>query len=130
MDKSTLFGLIIGFTLVFGSIAMQGNIILFISVSSLIIVLGGVFSSTVISFSFEEVNNSMTLLSEALKNTEADLRTDIELMNMFARKSRRNGLLAMEEDIRNIEEPFLRTGLQYVLDGVEKDTLKKYLTTG
>src|SRR5699024_9543668 len=47
---------------------------------------------------------------------------------MFARKSRRDGLLAVEKDITSIEEPFLRSGLQFALDGVEKDTLLKILS--
>lgn len=127
MDRSTLFGMIAGFSLVLGTIFLQGDFILFISTSSAIIVIGGVLSSAVVSYSFKDVKKTISLLSETLKQTDADLRTDIELMNMFARKSRRDGLLAVEEDISNIEESFLRTGLQFVLDGVEKDTLLKIL---
>ena len=116
-----------GFALVIGAIVTQGDFFLFLSMSSLIIVLGGAISSTVVTYSFEAVKNTFSQLFNALNQQDTDLRTDIELMNMFARKARRDGLLALERDIANIDEPFLRTGLQYILDGVEKGPLLNIL---
>lgn len=127
MDKSTLFGMIGGFSLVVLAILTQGEITLFLSLSSVIIVGGGVFSSAVVNFSFEDVQRTFSLLFSTLSQSTTDLRTDIELMNMFGRRARREGLLSLEEDIHNIDEPFLRSGLQYVLDGINKDTLVKIL---
>ncbi len=116
-----------GFALVIGAILTQGDIVIFLSLSSLIIVLGGVVSTSIVNYSMQDVKRTLSLLMETLKQNNADLRTDIELMNMFARKARRDGLLALEEDINNMDEPFLRNGLQYVLDGVEKSTLLQIL---
>jgi len=93
----------------------------------MIIVVGGVFSSSVVTYSFSDVQYTISLLFDTLKQTQTDLRTDIEIMNMFARKARRDGLLSLEEDIEKIEEPFLRAGLQFVVDGIEKETMLKIL---
>jgi len=122
-----MFGMLGGFALVFLAIVSQGDIMLFMSLSSLIIVGGGVFTSAVVNFSFEDVQRTFSLLMSTLTQSTTDLRTDIELMNMFVRKARREGVLSLEADIQNIDEPFLRAGLQYVLDGVNKDTLLKIL---
>lgn len=127
MDKSTLYGLLAGFALVAGAILTQGDIMLFVSLSSLTIVGGGVVSSAIVNFSFKDVSNSLSFLLDTLTGNSTDLRTDIELMNMFARRARKEGMLALEEDIQNIEEPLLQSGLQYVLDGVNKDTLMRIL---
>lgn len=116
-----------GFALVIGAIVSQGDFMLFLSLSATVIVLGGVVSSSVVTYSLKDVQNTLSLLFETLKQTNADLRTDIELMNMFARKARREGLLSLEQDIQDIDEPFLRSGLQFVLDGVEKETMIKIL---
>lgn len=116
-----------GFALVIGAVLTQGDILIFLSLSSLIIVLGGVVSTSVVNYSMQDVKRTLSLLMETLKQNNADLRTDIELMNMFARKARRDGLLALEEDINNMNEPFLRNGLQYALDGIEKNTLLQIL---
>lgn len=116
-----------GFTLVILAILTQGNLMLFMSFSSILIVGGGVFCSAIIHFSISEVRDSFSILMSTLTQSKTDLRTDIELMNMFVRKVRRDGILSLEEDIRNIDEPFLRTGMQYVLDGVNKETMLKIL---
>ncbi len=106
---------------------MQGSLFIFISISSAIIVFGGILSSTVINFSVKEVQNTISLLLDTLSQTKTDLRTDIEIMNMFARRARRDGMLALESDIDNIDEPFLSSGLQYLMDGMEKETMVKIL---
>jgi chemotaxis protein MotA len=127
VDRSTVFGLIAGFVLIIGAILMEGNLFIFVSVSSVTVVGGGIFASSVINFSFKEVQNTMSLLMDTLKQTQVDLRTDIEIMNMFARKARREGMLALEGDIADVDEPFLQTGMQFVLDGIEKETMLKIL---
>lgn len=123
MDKSTIIGLVGGFTLVISAILFKGEIGLFLSLSSVTIVGGGVVCSSFINYSIADVKNTFSLLLETLSAPKNDLRTDIELMNMFARKARREGLLRLEDDIRNVESNFLKNGLQLAVDGTEKDTL-------
>jgi len=123
VDKSTVFGMISAFSLVIGSILFQGELGLFLSLSSFFIVTGGVISVTVVNFRFKDLVGAFNSLSENLKSSDVDLRTDIELMNMFARKARRNGMLALEDDIHNISDPFLKNGFLYILDGFKKETL-------
>jgi chemotaxis protein MotA len=119
--------MITGFVLIIGAILMQGDLFVFVSVSSAVIVVGGIFASSIITFSFAEVQNTISLLLDTLRQTKTDLRTDIEIMNMFARKVRREGLLSMESDIAKIDEPYLNAGLQFLLDGIEKETMLKIL---
>lgn len=127
MDKSTLFGMIAAFLLVLSAIIFQGDLGLFISLSSFLIVMGGVLSVTIVNYSLSELKDAWNNLYENLKNSEIDMRTDIELMNMFARKVRRDGMLAIEEDIQSIDDSFLKNGFLYVLDGMQKETLNSIL---
>lgn len=112
-----------GFTLIYLAIAVQGDLTLFLSMSSFIIVNGGLLAASIINYSIDEVNNTFSLLYNTLSSPKHDLRTDIELMNMFARRARRDGLLRLESDIRNVESEFLQSGLQLAVDGTEKRTL-------
>ena len=127
MDKSTVIGMLGGFALVISAIVTQGDIAIFISVSSVIIVGGGVFCSAFVNFSIDDTKNAFALLFELLKERKSDFRTDIELMNMFVRKVRREGLLKLEEDIKDIESKYLQNGLMLVLDGTSRDALVKIL---
>jgi chemotaxis protein MotA len=45
----------------------------------------------------------------------------------FAERARKDGLLALEEEIEQIEEPFLRKGMQLVVDGTDPDLLYEIL---
>lgn len=123
MDKSTIIGFVGGFSLVIGAILLQGEIGLFLSMSSLVIVGGGVFSSAFINYSIEDVKNTFAQLQDRLTAEDSDLRTDIELMNMFARKARREGLLRLEDDVMQLQNSYLKNGLQLAIDGTEKETL-------
>ncbi len=114
-------------SLIMVAIVTQGSLVNFISVASLIIVLGGVFATTLINYSWEDLLISIRTLQDALSENTRDLRTDIELMNMFSRKSRREGLLKLEEDIEHMEDPFLKDGLQMAIDGITKESLDNIL---
>lgn len=123
MDKSTVIGLIGAFTLIIGAILLQGEIGLFVSMSGILIVGGGIICSSFVNYSIEDVRSTFSLLIEILSSDRNDLRTDIELMNMFARRARREGLLRLEDDVKKVENTFLQNGLQLAVDGTEKDTL-------
>lgn len=105
------------------AIVTQGDFGIFLSLSAILIVGGGVISSSIVNYSIDEVKNTASLTLEYLKSRQTDLRTDIELMNMFARKARREGLLRLEEDVHHVNNNYLQNGLQLAIDGTEKNTL-------
>lgn len=123
LDRSSLIGFIGGFSLVVIAIITQGELIAFASVSSVLIVFGGVIASTMINYSWDDINDSFKTISNMMKARNIDLRTDIELMNLFARRSRRGGLISLDRDISFIEDNFLKTALQLAVDGISKANL-------
>lgn len=128
LDKSTIIGFIIGFALVFGSILMEGSLLIFWSFSSILVVGGGILASTMINYSFENIKISFTTMLQLMRVANVDLRTDMELMNMFARRVRTGGLLVLDSDIKNIKDPYLKNGLQLAVDGFKEDSLESILT--
>jgi len=105
----------------------QGNLMIFINFPSMLIVGGGVFAATMINYGIEAIKISFTVVKNVLTAKDYDLRTDIELMNMFSRKVRKDGLLMLEDDVQNIDHGFLKNGLQLAIDGVTKDSLENIL---
>ena len=55
MDLATIIGIVLGFTLVGGAIAMGGNFILFVDPKSIMIVAGGTIAVTLISYPLAKV---------------------------------------------------------------------------
>lgn len=127
VDRSTLIGFIGGFSLIIGAIVVQGSLSTFVSGSSLLIVLGGVLASTAINYSFNKIKISFDTTLSLMKLNSIDLRTDMELLSMFARRVRRNGLLVLDNDIKHLKDEYLKNGLQLAVDGFKEDQLNSIL---
>lgn len=123
-----LIALIVGMVLVIYAISMDGGtLIMFLSATSILITLFGSLAALLISFPFKYIKTIPVLFKQVLvepTNTKGDL---VELFTSLARKARREGLLSLEEDVVNLDNPFLSRGLQMVIDGIEPDTIKEIL---
>lgn len=120
-------GLTAGMALVIWSITMSGEIINFVDIPSVIITILGSFCALMISFPFKTLRNLPVTLKILLfkpKDTKENLVT---LFSDLAKKARKNGLLSLEDDIVIIEDKFLASGLQMVIDGMEADIIRKVL---
>ena len=127
LDRSTVIGLILGITLILTAIMTQGQLVVFASMSSLLIVVGGIIAATMINYSFENIQDSFKTMSSMMTTKVVDLRTDLELLSMFARRVRMEGLLVLDGDIEHIEDTYLKNGLQLAVDGFKKESLQEIL---
>lgn len=123
LDRSTILGFIFGFALIISAIILQGELGLFISMSSFMIVAGGIVAATMVNYSFDNIRDSFVAVSRLAGVQSADLRTDMELMSMFSRRVRSDGLLVLDEDIKHIENDFLENSLRLAVDGFKKESL-------
>jgi chemotaxis protein MotA len=67
------------------------------------------------------------LLGLSMKPRVSDIDSIREMLVKFAERARREGLLALEADVEAVEDPFIRHGLQMVIDGLEPDTVEEIL---
>lgn len=127
LDKSTVIGLILGISLIITAIVTQGQLVIFASFSSLLIVVGGIVAATMVNYSFDNISSSFKTMSSMMGIQSVDLRTDLELLSMFARRVRTEGLLILDGDIEYIKDPFLKNGLQLAVDGFDRESLDDIL---
>lgn len=127
MDRSTVIGLVAGFGLIFLAIVTQGNFIAFVSIASLIIVLGGVVCATIIQYSINDLSATIKSVYATLRQAPKDPAAIIEMMVMFARRARRNGLLVLDDDVMYVEDNYLRNGLELAIDGISEENLVQIL---
>ncbi len=95
----------------------------------LMIIVGGTAGATMIGFTMEEMKHIPKILKIAFVSRTEDPVGTVSLMVGFAGKARREGLLGLEEDINNLEDPFLKKGLQLVVDGTEMEMIRDILET-
>ena len=127
MSISTLASLVLGVVCIVVSILLSGSLGSFIEIKSIFIVVGGVISVTVASFSPERLKSVLKAIKIALRNQKTDLTNDIDMIVDIANNARRNGLLALEE--MKIEDPFLNKGIMLVVDGCDQELLRDILET-
>lgn len=104
-----------------------GKFINFIDPPSIMITVGGTFAMLMVSFPMKQFAKIPKHLLIILMPREYKAEDYIEKLVQCAQKARVNGLLALEEDINQMEDPFLRSSLMMVVDSVDPEKVKAQL---
>jgi len=127
LDRSTILGFLLGTALIIFAIVSQGSLVTFVSLASFFIVTGGVVAATMINYSLENIKDSFQKITSMMGSQEVDLRTDMELLSLFSRRVRSEGLLVLDSDIKHIDNSFLKNAMQLAVDGFKKESLDSIL---
>ncbi len=127
MDLGTLIGLILACVLVFGSIAVGGGAGFF-NVPAMMITVGGSFAAVLMNYPLPKVVSTMRIVRKAFAHKGDDHRKLFQKMSDFATRARRDGILALEDEIDNLDEEFIRKGFQLAVDGNAADIIRQVLT--
>jgi chemotaxis protein MotA len=93
-------------------------------------VVAGSLGATMISFPMEATSGLGKVIGKAMKPTvQASASDTITTIVHLTNRARAEGLLALEEEAKKIEEPFFRKGLELAVDGTDPEALKKTLNT-
>ncbi|MBW2266900.1 MAG: MotA/TolQ/ExbB proton channel family protein [Deltaproteobacteria bacterium] len=129
MDIATLLGIISAFGLVLVAILMGGGIGLFINYPSLMIVAGGTLGTTMINYPLKEVIGVISVLKNVFFTKASSAKDIIKQFSDFSNKARREGILALESEVTNLNEEFLQKGIQLSIDGLEPQSIREILET-
>ena len=127
MDITTFGGLIFGFICIIFGIFLGGELESFWDLPSLFIVFGGVFAATMVSYPLYKLRNMISVVKKAFTKSSIDLNEDIEMIITIAQIARKEGLLALENSIDDMDEPFLKKGVMLIVDGSDPELIKTVL---
>ncbi len=123
-----MIGVLIGVVAVIATFVLKGvSPTILINLPSIMIVLVGTAGATIASFGLGEFKKAPTLLRLALSRSHYDLLGIRDQLVAFAERARRDGLLALDSDLDTVRDPFLRRGLQMIIDGLEPETVETVL---
>lgn len=129
MELATVIGLVLGIISVFVGMILKGAPLSALNnPAAFLIIIGGTFSCLFIGFRMDQMKNFPTLLKKTFQQNK--LQSQTELMALFVELSqlaRREGILALESKVQEIEDPFFRTGLGMVIDGMEPEFVSDVL---
>ena len=101
----------------------------FVDTPSLLIVIGGGTAATVMSIPLTTIKKAVGILASAFKEKKSNARQLIETMVKFSEIARRDGILALENAIEDIDNEFLRGGIQMAIDGTDPDVISGTLSS-
>lgn len=129
LEKTTPIGLFAGAAFIIVSILISEGAVLssFWDAPSVLIVLGGTFASTVVAYPAKSLKSLGGALKTSFQRKKADLYTEIELILEIANTARREGLLALENSLSKINDPFLKKGIMLVVDGTDPEFVKSVM---
>ncbi len=125
-DILTPIGITLGFFMIGLAIVTQAGssgLAAFFDPSSIFIVLGGVFASLLINFKKEQIILAKNVIKESFYKNEQRLPELIRLFIHLSERARREGILALENELDQVEDEFLRKGILLAVDGIEPEVI-------
>ncbi len=128
MNPSTVLGMVGGVALLVAAVALStADIRVFLNLPGLVLVLGGTLAATLMSYPLKEVARVFKVIFIVLRNERLYERSDIDELVRVARLWYGGQIREIEKVLRNVRSPFLRTGLQLVVDGTPIEDIVELL---
>jgi chemotaxis protein MotA len=130
MDLATLLGLVVGWASVgMGAILKGGKPEYYVSVPSFLLVFGGTVGATMVSYSLKQMLDLPRVTLHAFLHRPVDVLGTMNRLIRFADRARREGLLSLEGEIQERDDPFLAKGVRLVVDGTDSAVVREILDT-
>lgn len=129
MEKSSFFGVFLGFFAVGCGMVLKGaKLSALVNPAAFLIIIVGTAASLFVAFPAVELKKFPKLVKLLFKGQKLMSIQDItSLFVQLAGIARREGLLALETQAQEIEEPFLKNGLMLIIDGRDPDFVRDTL---
>lgn len=129
MEKSTIFGVILGLVAVLlGMVLKHTPLSSLLNPAAFVIIIVGTAASLFMAFPMAEIKKFPILIKIIFVKQKLVARADLIRMFMgWATITRREGLLALETQVDDIKDDFLRNGMRMIIDGNDQDFVRDVL---
>jgi chemotaxis protein MotA len=130
MDVASIIGLVLAIGLIASSV-LVGSVPLtaFIDVPSFFVVFGGSTAAVMIAFPLKRMLSAPTVAKNAFFNKPVRIPQLIDQIVSLADTARRDGLLALESRLDEIDNSFITLGLEMAVDGTRADVIEDVMRT-
>ncbi len=128
MDIATIVGTLLGFMVITTAIIAGGGWQIFIHLPSMAITMGGMLCATLIHFSLPQFLRIFSVVKKTIVTKIPSQSELIQQMVNYAAINRRDGALALEQEMHKIEDLFFVKGLQVLVDGQEAEDIRELMT--
>jgi chemotaxis protein MotA len=128
MDIATILGVIFGFVVIMWAILIGGSWRIFFDVPSMAITVGGMLCSTLIHFSLPQFLGIFAVVKKTIVTRIPAPTELVQRMVNYATINRRDGALALEQEIPKLGDAFFAKGLQLLVDGQNPENIREFLS--
>lgn len=128
MNPLVLGGLALAALAIVGSTLIDGNSLgLLFRPSALVLVVFGTFGAGLVGYDLTEIKRIPQAVRHALMGSTPDPDATVTTLVSVAHTARREGMLALEKRLDEVDEPFVRQGLQLAVDGIDAEQVREFL---
>ena len=128
MDVISIIGLVVGLGAILGGQFLEGgHLSSLVQPTAFVIVMGGTFGAVMLQSPFATFMQGMGMVKWVFTPPALGQRELIDRMAEWSHAARKEGLLALEGYLAELPDPFLRKGLQLLVDGAEPERVREVL---
>ena len=128
VDKSSIGGIVLAVGGILAGLLLEGgNLRQVLQPTAAMIVFGGTIGAVMLQFPLPVVLNAVRRLRAVFVPRQANPQSTVQRLVGYAQKARREGIVSLDADLNEIEDPFLKKSLMLAVDGTEPDELRKIM---
>lgn len=130
VDLTTLVGLFLGFGAIVATVFLEGGkLSSLIQAPAFVLIFFGTLGATIVGTRFKDLKAVPKMLLSAFVRKEQDPYELIDRLVQMAERARREGLLALQDDVASLGNPLLVRGVQMIVDGTDPEVVKATMET-
>ena len=128
MDILSVIGVVVALgAILLGQLLEGGHISSIIQGTAFLIVIGGTTGATMLQFPLKVFMRSLKMLPWVVLPPKGDPAESIKQILEWSDTARKNGLLALEAVVESVPDPFVKKGLQMLVDGTDPEKIRSTL---
>ena len=128
MDRLSVIGVVLALVALVGGSVLKGSGLSGLwNPAAFVIVIVGTIAAILLQTPLATFRRALKIVRWVFQPPAQDRATVIAKIVEWSTTARKQGLLGLEAEVQALEDPFLRKGLQMVVDGVEPDAIRQML---
>ncbi len=129
MDFFSIIGLIAGVFVLVQGILSNGTLRAFYDLGSIYITVGGTITALIVNFPLKNLKLVFPAIGKALFSKPDKPEDSINVIVELAEHARKNGLISLEEKVKEYKNEFLQKGIMSIIDTHDSEKVRDILET-
>jgi chemotaxis protein MotA len=128
MDRLSILGLLLALSGILGGAILEGgSVAILLQGASLLIVLGGTLGAVMLQSPLKTFATGISMGRWAFSTPKISQQKMVYQLSAWSNLVRRDGVLKLEDQIDAMQDPFMRKGLQLLVDGTGAEKIRNVL---